>query len=90
MTGTKDDLLHMLKVADNFSCKWIMFFNENKSQVVMTIGQTYPASEKWNIGDKQLSATKTYKYLGVIINKWLRDSNHINDHLAEIRQQARI
>ena len=37
----------------------------------------------WNIRDKQLSETKTYKYLGVIINKRMRDSNHISDHLEE-------
>ena len=38
---------------------------------------------KWQFGDKLLSETKSYKYLGVIINRTRKDNDHINSHLWE-------
>ena len=82
MGNSKEDLLHMLSVADKFSQKWGMSFNDTKSKV-MTIGKKLSPQSTWKLGDKLLKETKSYKYLGVFINKFLTDTYHINTHLKD-------
>ena len=71
----------MLSVANKFALKWNLRFNSNKSQV-MIIGKKL-SNKKWALGDLLLNETNSYKYLGVVINRQLKDSTHINKHLAD-------
>ena len=48
----------------------------------MMIGQKL-GTVKWQLRDKLLSETKSYKYLGVIISRMHKDNNHINSHPRE-------
>ena len=68
----------MLNIADTFATKWKMKFNKKKSKI-MIIGK-HVSERKWPIGNIELSETRSYKYLGVHINRTLQD----NDHLKEV------
>jgi hypothetical protein len=76
---TDQHLQDMLDVANQFATKWGMKYNSKKSQVLV-VGSKY-SNKCWSLGNDSISETKTYKYLGVIINKQLKDNNHIQDHL---------
>jgi len=75
------DLTQMLQVADTYSRKWGLRFNSKKSQILV-VGKRI-TDKQWPLGDMMLKETNSYKYLGVIINRRLNDSDHINVHLAE-------
>ena len=81
MAQNDNDLLEMLKMADAFSLKWNLRFNKKKSQILV-VGKRM-SDRKWPLGDMLLGETKTYKYLGVIINRRLTDSDHVKSHLSE-------
>ncbi len=76
---TEDGLQSMLNIADKFANKWGLKFNEKKSKI-MVIGKRRSEKE-WPLGGNLLKETDTYKYLGVIINRNLTDTNHIKGHL---------
>ena len=73
-------LQDMLNVAAQFAHKWGMTFNSKKSQV-MTVGRNFKDS-KWQWGDLVIGEAKPYKYLGVMINKHIKDNTHVIDYLA--------
>lgn len=79
MAENGSDLQDMLNIAGNFGRKWGLKFNNKKSQV-MIIGQRWTDTQ-WQLGDQYIVEAKTYKYLGVIINRNIKDNNHINDHV---------
>jgi hypothetical protein len=82
LIGNSDtDLTRMLGTANSFSQKWGLRFNCKKSQI-MVIGRRM-SSKLWPLGSMMLPETKNYKYLGVIINSNLSDTDHINSHLAK-------
>ena len=74
------DLQLMLNVADSFAKKWNLTFNEKKSQILV-VGKRMTTKE-WQMGNKVLKETKSYKYLGVIINRQLKDNQHILEHVS--------
>ena len=41
------------------------------------------SDKKWLLGDMKISEAKSYKYLGVVINRRLTDSDHIRHHLGK-------
>ena len=47
-------------------------------------------NRQWYIGNKAINETKSYKYLGTIINWELKDSGHINDHLFHYKSQKNL
>jgi hypothetical protein len=79
--SSEQELLCMLTIAETFSKKWGLLFNSKKSQVLI-IGKRL-SDKQWPLGNLLLAETKTYKYLGVIINRHLKDSDHIISHLTE-------
>ena len=79
--NSEKDLTDMLHVSSIFATKWGLKFNSKKSQILI-IGQRLK-KQKWKLGNTFLSETKTYKYLGVVINRYLTDSDHIKQLLSE-------
>ena len=79
MANNETDLQDMLNIAGAFGEKWGLKFNNKKSQV-MIIGKRW-SDKQWHLGGLTISEAKCYKYLGVMINRHLTDTNHINDHL---------
>jgi hypothetical protein len=75
-----NNLQSMLHIADQFAHKWGLLFNNKKSKVLV-IGQKVN-NKHWILGDQVIQETATYKYLGIIINRQLKDSHHINQHLT--------
>ena len=73
-------LQSMLDLAHQFASKWGLKFNKVKSQV-MVIGKRL-SDKQWRLGEEYIKETNTYKYLGVMMNRQLNDSNHIKDHLS--------
>ena len=53
----------MLKTIDNFACKSKLEWGEAKSQV-MQIGKKVKVKEEWQLGEKSIKNTGSYKYLG--------------------------
>ena len=53
----------MLKTIDNFACKSKLEWGEAKSQV-MQIGKKVKVKEEWQLGEKSIKNTASYKYLG--------------------------
>jgi hypothetical protein len=76
---SENDLVHMLSLANIFANKWGLKFNSVKSQILI-VGKKW-SDKLWPLGNTLLKETKTYKYLGVIINRLITDTNHISDHL---------
>ena len=74
IAANDQDLTDMLNVAHMFGTKWGLKFNEKKSQVLI-IGKRI-SNKTWviSLGDMNISETKTYKYLGIIINRQLTDT----------------
>ena len=75
-------VFQMLQIADTFANIWGLTFNDNKCEV-MVIGQNYLADIKWLLWCKMLPEPQIYKYLCVIINRHLMDTDHLHGHLAE-------
>ena len=65
----------MLDIAAKFANNWGLKFNSKKSQI-MTIGRR-KTDKKWRLGDQFIYETNEYKYLGVMMNKQMSDTNHI-------------
>jgi hypothetical protein len=79
LASSDKDLQQMLDIAGHFGSKWGLKFNNKKSQV-MVIGKRV-SNREWYLGYQVLKETKSYKYLGVIINRNISETHHINDHL---------
>jgi hypothetical protein len=75
----ENDLVKMLATADNFAKKWGLKFNSKKSQVLV-VGKRV-SNRLWPLGDVMLTEVQSYKYLGVYINRFMKDNNHIKQHL---------
>ena len=76
----EEALQTMLDIANTFAVKWNFLFNDKKSKILIT-GQRI-SNKKWQIGNKLLDETANYKYLGVIINRQIKDNNHILDLIS--------
>ena len=74
------DLTAMLDKADEFAKKWGLKFNSKKSQVLV-VGKKW-SDRSWPLGENSLKETKVYKYLGVLINRRLKDNSHVSDHIV--------
>ena len=80
LTGSDEkDLQEMLNTAAQFADKWGLKFNSKKSQIMIT-GKRI-SGRMWQLGDSLLSETKTYKYLGVLMNRYVKDSDHVKQLL---------
>ena len=55
-------------------------YNKKKSQVLI-VGKRC-TEKQWILDDDFIGETNTYKYLGVIMSRQLKDNNHVNDHLS--------
>ena len=77
----KDELKlqDMLNVANVFAKNWNLTFNDKKSQVLI-IGKRL-SEKQWYIGEMTIKETKYYKYLGIIINRQLKDNDHFTVHI---------
>ena len=75
-----DALQSMLHIADLFAKSWGLSFNSKKSQVLI-VGKKV-SDKDWFLGSNVIKETQTYKYLGIIITRQLKDNQHINSHLA--------
>ena len=75
------DLELLLQIAANFADKWSLSFNEKKSQVLVMGKRLSP--KMWQLGNKYIQETNSYKYLGVYINRQLKDHTHILEYLKK-------
>ena len=73
---SEEILLLMFDVADQFAKKWNFKFNGSKSKVFI-VGKRW-SEKRWKLGDHMLEEAKSYKYLGVLLNRRLQDSTHID------------
>lgn len=72
----------MLSVASRFAVKWGLSFNDTKSKI-MVVGKRIDKEKQWKLGNLSLSEVNVYKYLGVLISRTLKDSQHIKTHLKD-------
>ena len=70
----------MLGIADRFARKWDLKYNSKKSKVLI-VGKRI-SDKKWQLGTMSLDETNCYKYLGVILNRQMKDGNHIKEHIS--------
>ena len=76
LANTAESLQEMLNIAATFASNWCLKFNSKKSQI-MTIGKK-KSEQIWHLGNLDIYETHEYKYLGVIINKQMSDTNHLS------------
>ncbi|CAH1787824.1 unnamed protein product, partial [Owenia fusiformis] len=57
---------------------------------IMPIGRKINTNNQWKLGQLSLKETKTYKYLGVILNNTLKDSDHFNTLIKEKARKTRF
>ena len=81
LAHNEQSLQAMLNTTDCFAKKWGLAFNDTKSQVLV-IGAKFN-NKQWSLGEKSIKETRFYKYLGIIIDRHLKDSVHINDYIAK-------
>ncbi len=81
ISDSENSLQNMLDVAANFAEKWGLSYNDTKSKV-MVIGKRIK-DRGWALGDKWIYKTNSYCYLGVFMNRSLKDSYHINSHITK-------
>lgn len=72
------DLNLLLDTASEFSRRWKLSFNYDKSNVLITGQKTNPY-RKWRLCDHFINETSTYKYLGIHISRDQSDNVHIVD-----------
>ena len=82
--GLKNQL-SILKKADEFAKKNKLTWGEKKCQV-MQIGKKVKVPEKWQLGDKNIQNTTSYKYLGEMITN--NNKNKSNLEAKENKVQA--
>ena len=68
----------MLNDAANFSRKWHLQFNHEKSNALI-VGKCTNEHRLWQLGDDCISEVETYKYLGVHITSNLSDHCHTSE-----------
>jgi len=76
----ENDLQKLLDVASDFSNKWKMCYNYDKSNVLIT-GQRVNVHKKWKLCNNFIKEVNEYKYLGVILNRNQSDNSHIDEVL---------
>ena len=76
------DLQRMLNIAAEFSHKWRLNFNHDKSNILIT-GKRINNHKLWQLGDDYISEVNTYKYLGVHISRNLSDHMHLNETIKK-------
>lgn len=75
---TEKDLNALLNAASEFSNKYKLNFNYEKSNVVV-IGKKLNEDKPWKLGRSVIKETNAYKYLGVNIGRNLSDHVHIEE-----------
>lgn len=70
----------MLNTATRFATKWGLTFNQTKSQV-LCVGARFKGLQ-WTLGNTFIKETKSYKYLGIMIDSYLKDTVHVNNYIA--------
>lgn len=90
LAKSEDDLQCMLASADEFANKWNLSFNDRKSKILI-IGKRL-SSKQWKLGNKSLVETNSYKYLGILINRRVKDNTHIQEcvHSKATKQSSYI
>jgi hypothetical protein len=79
LIGDNDnDLKQLLDTASDFSNKWKLSFNYDKSNVLIT-SQRVNVHRKWQLCNSFINEVNEYKYLGVIISRNLSDHSHIEE-----------
>ena len=73
-------LQDMLHVANDFAESWGMQFNHKKSQVLI-IGKRC-SDKNWILGNSNIAEVNSYKYLGVTINRQMKDNDHVTKNVA--------
>ena len=76
------DLQRMLNIAAEFSHKWRLNFNHDKSNILIT-GKHINNHKLWQLGDDYISEVNFYKYLGVHISRNLSDHMHLNETIKK-------
>ena len=72
-------LQSLLNIAATFAKQWKLTFNETKSEIMYFGKRLHDKNKKWNLGDLVLKETCSYKYLGVIITRSLKDHEHFKN-----------
>jgi len=78
----ENDLNELLDVASEFSHKFKLNFNFEKSNVLIT-GKRVNNERKWRLGNSFIKETKDYKYLGTYFSRSLSDHVHIEDAIRK-------
>ena len=79
ITDNKREMEQMLNTTNHIALKYHIEFGQEKSQIMILRPHKNHANEdQFYLGNKALSKTTTYKYLGVTLNNKLTASDHIN------------
>jgi hypothetical protein len=78
IADNENDLQNMLNIASDFSRKWKLDFNYNKSNVVI-IGKRKNENKVWHLGNCHIKEADNYKYLGFNISRNLSDHVHVKE-----------
>lgn len=83
MGNNKNDIQELLNITDDIAKRYHLEFGKNKSQImIINPKDQTPANIK--LGEMELDQTKTYKYLGEMLN----DSVNIDNQLKEARRKT--
>ena len=80
--------LSVLKTIDDFACKSKLEWGEAKSQV-MQIGKKIKVPEKWQLGEKNIKNTTSYKYLGDTITNDNKNKTNLENRENKIQATVR-
>jgi hypothetical protein len=78
IADNENDLQNMLNIASDFSNKWKLDFNYNKSNVVI-IGKRKNENKVWDLGNCHIKEADSYKYLGFNISRNFSDHVHVKE-----------
>jgi hypothetical protein len=78
IADNENDLQNMLNIASDFSRKWKLDFNYNKSNVVI-IGKRKNENKVWSLGNRHIKEADSYKYLGFNISRNFSDHVHVKE-----------
>jgi hypothetical protein len=75
---SEQDLKCMLSIATDFSNKWNLDFNYEKSNVLV-VGKRINKTKLWSLGKNNICEVNSYKYLGFHISRNHSDHTHVNE-----------
>ena len=86
ITRTKEDLKRLLKTIEKWCEENSMTVNTGKGKsAIMPLGKTSEPNNEFQIHNKPIDITNTYKYIGFLITKNGKWETHINKTITKAR-----